>query len=306
MPGKPDQEQAKILVVDDVPTNIQVVSNILREEYHVFFAVSGPSALELAMREVPDLILLDVVMPEMDGYEVCERLKADPITEEIPVIFVTGQEDEEDETRGLDAGAIDYLTKPVSPAILRARVRNHLELKRRGDILKSLTHLDGLTGIANRRRFDEMLEREWRRCRRNEKPLSLLLMDVDFFKRYNDHYGHIAGDDCLKAVASALAGVVKRPADLMARYGGEEFVALLPETVAPGAQEVGEAIRRAVHDLDIPHAESEVSERVTVSVGCATLVPGGSKVPLELVEAADGRLYTAKEEGRNCVRGISL
>ena len=297
---------AKILVVDDVPTNIQVVSNILREEYHVFFAVSGASALDLAVREMPDLILLDVVMPEMDGYEVCERLKADPITEEIPVIFVTGQEEEEDETRGLDAGAIDYLTKPVSPAILRARVRNHLELKRRGDILKGLSHLDGLTGIANRRRFDEMLEREWRRCRRNAKPLSLLMMDVDFFKRYNDHYGHIAGDDCLKAVAVALCSVVKRPGDLVARYGGEEFVALLPETVAPGALEVAEAINHAINDLDIPHAESEASGHVTLSIGCATLVPGGNKVPLELVEAADGRLYTAKEEGRNCVRGVTL
>ena len=184
-------------------------------------------------RRSPDLVLLDIKMPGMDGYEVCRRLKQHATTRDIPVIFVTALGEEEDETRGLDAGAIDYITKPVSPRILRARVRAHLSAKDAQDRLAELSRIDELTGIANRRRFDEMLALEWRRNLRQRMPLSLVMCDIDYFKAFNDSHGHVAGDRCLRCVAVAVAGAMRRPTDLPARYGGEEFAALLSAT-GPG------------------------------------------------------------------------
>ena len=221
-----------VLIVDDAPANIEVLSEALSDEYEVLFATSGQDALDVAAEQHPDLILLDVMMPEMDGYEVCTRLKGDTKTQTIPIIFVTAMDHEEEETKGLNVGAIDYLAKPIRPAIVRARVRNHLELKRYRDNLECLSSTDGLTGIANRRRFDEFLDREWLRARRCQTPLSLILMDIDLFKGYNDHYGHLAGDDCLRHLAREMTACLRRPTDLVARYGGEEFACLLPDTDA--------------------------------------------------------------------------
>jgi PleD family two-component response regulator len=232
-----DIKKQSVLIVDDMVSNIEILSGVLGSEYDVLFATSGKDALDIAHDQTPDLILLDVVMPDMDGYEVCAKLKADEKTRDIPVIFVTAMDQEEDESKGLNAGVIDYITKPVRSSIVKARVRNHLELKRYRDLLKELSTVDGLTGIPNRRRFDEVLESEWRRARRNQTPLSLLLMDIDFFKAYNDHYGHVAGDDCLRQLAKGLAEIVRRPADLVARYGGEEFVLLSNLGCKPGPGE---------------------------------------------------------------------
>lgn len=293
---------AKLLIVDDEPLNIEMLGEILGDDYDIVFATNGEDALRLSSSEQPDLILLDVVMPGMDGHAVCRRLKGDAHTHDIPVIFVTALSNEGDETCGLDLGAIDYITKPVRAQIVRARVRNHIELKRSQDLLKSLSRRDGLTGLANRRAFDSRFEQEWHRAQRNGTPLGLIMIDIDHFKTFNDTYGHLPGDDCLKRVASALAGAVERPADMVARYGGEEFACILPETDASGIAEVGEHLRAAVYDLAIPHAQSSVCDIVTVSLGgvCRSPTPGDRYQ--DLITAADGMLYEAKENGRN--RGV--
>ena len=293
----------KVLVVDDVPSNVQVLSRILKDEHEIYFATDGAKALELVQTQMPDLVLLDIMMPGMDGYEVCTRIKANPATRDIPVIFVSARGEVEDETRGLEVGAIDFITKPISPPIVKARVHNHILLKRQADTLRQLSFLDGLTGIANRRRFDEVLAREWRRCGRSRLPLSAVMIDVDRFKAYNDLCGHHAGDVCLRTIARVLAEQVRRPADLVARYGGEEFVCLLPETDPAGAARVAETLRAAVEGEGILHPDSPAGPHVTVSLGHATLVPDGDCPPGRLLALADEHLYAAKKAGRNRVAG---
>ncbi|CAK0758257.1 two-component system, chemotaxis family, response regulator WspR [Azospirillaceae bacterium] len=295
------EPRQKILLVDDIPSNIKVLSSILKHELDVFVATNGFDALDVALHERPDLVLLDVMMPDMDGYEVCRRLKADPRTQAIPVIFVSAMGEIEDETRGLEAGAIDYLTKPISPPIVRARIRNHLELKRQRDILEQISLIDGLTGIANRRRFDEVGSQEWRRSLRNATSIALILIDIDDFKKFNDLYGHVAGDECLKMVAQTIASQARRGGDLVARYGGEEFVALLTETATPEAVLVAENIRQAVASLNISHKNSSAIPFVTISLGVASLIPTPNDDLETLINMADHLLYQAKKSGRNRV-----
>jgi len=244
-------------------------------------------------------VLLDVVMPGIDGFEVCKRLKSDPALRDIPVIFVTARDSAEDETLGLEVGAVDFIAKPISPPVVRARVRTHVALKRQTDLLRSLAFNDGLTGVANRRWFDERLQVEWLRCRRNRMPLALILLDLDHFKAYNDHYGHQAGDDCLRAVAAAMKARLGRPADLLARYGGEEFVCLLPETPLDGALAKADDLGRAVQDLAIAHAAAATAPVVTISRGVAAMLPEQGHEPAELLQRADAMLYAAKHAGRN-------
>lgn len=293
--------QAKILIIDDSPTDIRILSSILGKDYRLLFATNGSEGLDITMRERPDLILLDVLMPGMDGYETCARLKADRLLRDIPVIFVTALDEVSEETRGLEVGAVDYLTKPISAPIVKARVRTHLELKRHQDALRQLACLDGLTGIGNRRHFDELLEQEWRRAARTGQPLALILADIDDFKAYNDHYGHLAGDECLRLVASTLATAIKRSMDLLARYGGEEFACLLPETDSTGAVVVARHLVKAVAELRIPHAYSGAAACVTISAGVASIVPSQEGSAYALVQATDTCLYRAKKEGRNRV-----
>ncbi len=297
----------RILIVDDAPENIRILAQALKSEYKTTFATTGEQAIKFAMsEEPPDLILLDIMMPEMDGYEVCLRLKAEHKTKNIPVIFITAMNQEQDETKGLEIGAVDYITKPFSMAIVKARVRTHLELKRHRDILENLSSLDGLTAIPNRRRFDEVLQTEWRHCIRESSPLSLVMIDIDYFKNFNDTRGHQAGDDCLKRVAKALANSVKRPMDVVARYGGEEFAAILPKTDRDGSVFVAETMRDNIESLNISHPNSPVSDYVTISLGSATVFPEHRLIPDILVKAADDALFQAKREGRNCVRGIDF
>ncbi|ANC92196.1 GGDEF domain-containing protein [Azospirillum humicireducens] len=296
----------KILVVDDIPSNVHVLSRILKDEYDIYFATDGEKALDLVQVRMPDLVLLDIMMPGMDGFEVCRRIKGDPATHDIPVIFISAKSEVEDETRGLEVGAIDFITKPISPPIVKARVRNHLLLKRQTDLLRSLSFLDGLTGIANRRRFDDAMSREWRRCARAHLPLSLIILDVDHFKAYNDQYGHQVGDECLRVVAEVLSERTRRPSDLVARYGGEEFVCLLPETDGPGATRVAEDLRAGVAERRIPHAQSPVAPFVTISLGVATVIPSAAGSPDRLAEIADQLLYRAKRAGRNRVQDATV
>lgn len=293
-----------LLLVDDLAENIDILGAALGEDYHLRVALDGEKALALARSARPDLILLDVMMPGMDGYQVCQALKRDPQTQHIPVIFVTALGTVGDEEHGLNLGAIDFLVKPVSPPIIRARVRNHLNLKLKTDLLESLALLDGLTNIPNRRHFNEAAETEWRRAQRAQTPLGLIMADIDFFKDYNDHHGHGAGDDCLRRVAATLADEgIFRPGDLVARYGGEEFIALLPDTDAAGTALLANRFRDAIEALHLSHGHSSVSPWVTVSVGFASEVPQGENSLLALIETADRHLYQAKAAGRNRAQG---
>lgn len=300
----PNDTAPIVLIVDDMPFNVKVLRETLKCDYRVEVAGNGAEALERARGEPqPDLILLDVMMPDMDGYEVCRQLKSDPLTAAIPVIFVTAKDDEADQEQGFELGGIDYITKPFSLAVVKMRVRTHIQLKRQTDALERLAYADPLTGIPNRRQFLETLEREYRRALREDSALSVLMIDVDHFKAYNDHYGHGAGDDCLRQVATALARALFRPGDLIARYGGEEFVAVLPQTDREAAAMLAERLRQAVLDLDYPHARSSTGDRVTVSIGGATTSLHAAADSLEaLLAQADQMLYRAKDGGRNrCV-----
>jgi diguanylate cyclase (GGDEF)-like protein len=278
------------------------LGSAIRPEYRVRVATGGHQALGIVESgDPPDLILLDVMMPEVDGFEVCRRLKANPRTRKCPVIFVTALDEETNEELGFNLGAVDYIAKPFSIPVVRARVRTHIALKKQADLLEQLSHIDALTQISNRRRFDEMFDQEWRRAVRDRKPFSVLLIDVDHFKDYNDRYGHGAGDECLCRVASCLARSVARPADLVARYGGEEFVVLLPDTGGEAARGIAERMCAGVRELNIPHACSSAAAFLTISVGCATADPPGEGMPQRLMEAADRALYQSKAAGRNRV-----
>lgn len=292
----------RVLIVDDIPDNIRVLSRMLADDGHqISAATNGRQALRLAAACAPDLILLDVMMPEMDGYEACTALKADPQLCSIPIIFITALSDVEDETRGLDLGAVDYITKPFKESIVRMRVRTHLELKRQRDILQQLSHFDGLTGIPNRRAFDERLDQEWRRSVRSGERLAAAMIDVDYFKQYNDAHGHLAGDDCLRRIAGTVAEGLTRGGDFVARYGGEEFIGLISGVDSEGLAGVAEKLRVGIEALQIPHHASPVSPWVTISIGAAISRPTPETTPSSLIEAADQQLYAAKRLGRNRV-----
>jgi diguanylate cyclase (GGDEF)-like protein len=297
----------RLLLVDDQPIHIQVLYRALSADHQLFMAHNGEQALKLCREHLPDLVLLDVVMPDMDGFEVLAKLKSQPETVDIPVIFVTAHGGDEIETHCLQAGAVDFIPKPVNPNVVKARVKTHLTLKFQSDLLRDMAFMDGLTGVSNRRYFDERLGVEWGRAQRTGAALSLVLLDVDFFKKYNDHYGHQAGDDCLRQMAAILKAELKRPADLVARYGGEEFVCLLPDTSLDDALVLAHRMLKAVRQRQIPHLYSDVAPVVTISLGVATRegAGAGSKAS-HLVALADAQLYQAKNGGRNQVCGARL
>lgn len=303
---KQNSEQM-ILIVDDEPANIRILVELLRPEYALRVATNGETALRIALSDAPpDLILLDVMMQGVDGYEVCRRLKNDPRTESIPVIFITAKGHERDEIKGFEAGAIDYVAKPFNPVIVKARVQTHAELKRHRDFFKNLSFCDGLTNVANRRRFDEYLATSWDFACRESSPLSLILLDIDHFKQFNDTFGHQAGDECLKRVSQALQSSLKRKIDLLARYGGEEFGCILPKTNLHGTLLIAERFRESILDLQISRDRSSDSGCLTVSQGAATIVPGSGSSPGALIKAADEALFKSKQEGRDRIYGIDL
>ncbi|AFZ25473.1 diguanylate cyclase (GGDEF) domain-containing protein [Cylindrospermum stagnale PCC 7417] len=317
-----------ILLVDDTPDNLRLLSKMLElQGFNVRKTVSGKMAIQAAKLEPPDLILLDINMPEINGYEVCRQLKSQAETANIPIIFISALDQTTDKVMAFEIGGVDYITKPFQESEVLARVKNQLiirqqqqqliiqnqqlqqeicERKRAEEALVLANHqlnlfalLDGLTGVANRRKFDEFFGLEWQQLFREKLPLSLLLCDVDFFKKYNDTYGHLAGDHCLQQVAKTIALSVKHPADLVARYGGEEFAVILSNTNSNGAMYVAEVIRKEVHNLQIPHAQSRVDEYVTLSIGVTTIVPNLDISPDTLIAIADKALYAAKAQGRN-------
>jgi diguanylate cyclase (GGDEF)-like protein len=293
-------ENGRILVVDDAMENIQILHQALKDEHEVLFALNGEKALELALEQQPDLILLDAVMPGMDGYAVCDALNASPRLQDIPIIFVTALNQPEDETRALEAGAVDFISKPFNVAVVRARVRSQLTIKRQADAMRELSMTDGLTGVANRRCFNDTIDAEWRRCARGNLPLSIIMIDIDHFKLYNDRYGHQAGDLCLQQVSAAMKRCATRPQDMLARYGGEEFILLLPQEGPDGAEVVAQRILDEVRQLRLPHAASTTAPHVSISLGLASALPPlGSSDSSALIRTADSHLYHAKHSGRN-------
>ena len=306
----------KALLIEDTLTSATLVSHQLRNiGIEPIVARNGETGIELYKQERPDLILLDIIMPGMDGFEVARRIRQlEQFGEWTPIIFLTARTSDADLEKAISVGGDDYLIKPVSETVLAAKVRamqriaqmrfSLLVLTRKLDDanqeLTRLSSLDGLTGISNRRQFDETLLREWRRLGRQGRPLSMLLCDVDFFKQFNDGYGHQVGDECLKAVARTLRDTLRRPADLVARYGGEEFAVILPDTEITGALQVAEAMRSAVEGLNITHRYSKGGSVVTISIGVASTTPSrtGSDSSV-LLKRADDALYQAKQAGRN-------
>ena len=290
-----------ILLVDDQPINIQALYQAFAADHQVLMATGGEQALAVCSAKRPDLVLLDVEMPGMNGYEVCRLLKENAATRDIPVIFVTGHSDEAAETLGLDLGAADFISKPINPRIVRARVRTQLTVKAHADLLRQQAHLDGLTGVFNRRCFDERLAAEWSRAARAGSALSVVMADVDFFKRFNDLYGHVAGDGCLQAIGAVLKDVFRRVEELPARYGGEEFAVILPGAGPETAQQAAEKLLRAVEALRIPHATSDAGPHVTLSLGYVSARVTAGTTPDWFITWADEGLYRSKAAGRNRV-----
>lgn len=295
--GVPLTDKARILVVDDQPINIQIINQILVDDYQVFFATSGDEALDFCSKSPPDMVLMDVVMPKMDGLTTCKIMKQTPELATIPVMFVTALQKQNEENACWEAGGIDYLIKPVNPATLRNRVKAQITLKFQTDLLKRMVYLDGLTAVYNRRYFDDFLRQQMAQAKRTEQSLSLLLVDIDYFKQFNDHYGHLSGDDQLKVVAQCLGSVLRRPTDIVARYGGEEFACVLPHTDSKGAQFVAQELVNSVAALAIPHQLSPYNI-LTISIGVA-VVDGTEQSNEDLVSKADKHLYKAKNTGRN-------
>lgn len=288
-----------VLVVDDQPSNIQLIYQLLKDDYEILMATSGQQAISVCQQHRPDLILMDVIMPDMSGWEACRVLKNTSEIGNTPVMFITALTGEDDENACWDAGAVDFLTKPINANTLKHRVKAHLTLKHQSDLLRSLAYMDGLTGISSRRHFDQYMEAQVAQAFRKQTPLSVLLLDIDYFKQYNDRFGHLAGDDCLRHVAKVIKSCTLRPTDLCARYGGEEFVMVLPDTDQNGLTHIAQRLKQTLEDSAVSHPCSP-TELLTVSAGGATYLPTKTMCSAEqLLILADTLLYQAKAQGRN-------
>lgn len=305
----------KILLVDDSKTNQLIMQAFLKKLGHeVLTGDDGQQAIEIYNKDQPDLVLMDVIMPVMDGHEAARAIRQNN-DDWVPIIFLSGKVSPKDIAMGIEAGGDDYLTKPVDYTILEAKLkamqrisemRHRLldmsaDLERANDELRHLANVDGLTKIANRRYMDDFLTTEIARAVRYKQPLSVILSDVDHFKLYNDHYGHLEGDDCLKKIAATLDGVCQRSTDVVARYGGEEFAIILPNTNAENGQAIAEQLRRAIEDLAIPHLGHTEFSICTLSLGVYTSIPKQDATIESLLQKADFALYQAKKGGRNRV-----
>ncbi len=296
------EKRATILVVDDERINIQILNNALGEQYNILAAMTGERAIAVASESLPCLILLDIVLPDISGHDVCRALKSNELTQHIPIIFITAQSGADDELIGLELGATDYFRKPFVLPLVKARIRNQIELVQKTAELERLAWIDGLTGISNRRRFDQRFFDVCKYAKRNKRCISILLLDIDFFKQYNDHYGHLKGDEVLKKVARTLEQSASRPLDLVARYGGEEFVILVTDSSEAEGAILAEKVREKIEELAIPHIKSTIHKALTVSIGVTTSSNKDSEFDCrKLLEVADRCLYEAKSMGRNKV-----
>ncbi|MDZ8139886.1 MAG: PleD family two-component system response regulator [Nostoc sp. DedQUE04] len=307
MKATAQESQSLVLIVDDEPFIRMILRHFLeREGYQIVEAQNGIEAINLFNQLHPDIVLLDAIMPDMDGFECCTQLELLDCNKHTPVLMITGLEDQESVDRAFAVGAMDFVTKPIHWPVLRQRVKRLIQqsqlqqkLETMNLELQRLVTIDGLTQVANRRRFEEYFSQEWQRLKREQRPLSLILCDVDFFKLYNDTYGHRVGDRCLQKIAQAIKDIIKRPGDLVARYGGEEFAVILPNTDTKGAIHVADQICHAVRALAIPHQNSQVNSHVTISVGFTTEIPQPDSDLEEMIAAADRALYEAKAAGRD-------
>ncbi|MBK9026417.1 Diguanylate cyclase (GGDEF) domain-containing protein [Candidatus Propionivibrio aalborgensis] len=306
----------KTLVIEDSTSSLKLLCSYIEKiGISTIPAENGATGIDLFLSEHPDLILLDIILPDLDGYEVARQIRLlEPPGEWTPIIFLSSMNKDKDIEMGIAAGGDDYLLKPISEVVLAAKIRamqriiqmrqSLLVLTRKLDSanqeLKRLTSLDGLTGIPNRRHFDEVLAREWRRAMRQGEELSILMCDIDFFKNFNDTFGHQKGDECLRQVANALADSLDRGGDVLARYGGEEFIAVLPGTTLEGASFIAAQMRQSICQLNISHPDTPFG-KVTASFGVASAVAMPETDPLKIVGAADTAMYKAKKSGRNRV-----
>lgn len=291
--------ESTLLIIDDDPDTIQILSSILSEQGRILFATSGEQGMRMAENYRPDVILLDQNMPGQNGYETCRQLKQNAVTRDAAVVFVTAQSGVGDEVRAFEMGAVDFISKPFSPVVVNARIRNQLTIKRQSDALKQLADMDGLTGVFNRRYLDRQGDVEIRRHHRQGFSLAVALVDVDHFKAFNDFYGHLAGDDCLRSVSRALSDAVRRPGEFVARYGGEEFALLFPYTTYDQLQKIGDWLRSAVRAVAIQHESSATADIVTVSAGLAAGVPTSGATISDFIQQADTALYASKKAGRD-------
>lgn len=317
-------EVARVLLVDDQAIVGEALKRMVEGEpdIELRFCMDPTRAMNEAIEFRPTVILQDLVMPDVEGLVLLRFFRANPTTKTTPIVVLSSKEDPKTKQEAFKLGATDYLVKFPDQIEVVARIRAHsrsylaqqqrdeayralrdmqAELEKKNSELQRLSSLDGLTGIANRRRFDEYLEQEWLRAARNGKRLALILVDIDHFKAYNDSYGHQGGDACLKQVARTLDSELKRAADVVARYGGEEFVVVLPDTDLQGADIIAGKLRGAVEALHIEHANSKTAPHVTISLGVASTLPREGGIPAALIEMADEALYKAKESGRNQV-----
>jgi len=301
---KSDYDHARtkpaVLIVDDEPSSLKVLDKILSEDYEIYMAKSGGEGLELAASEKPDLILLDVMMGDMSGYEVLKQLKDNPEIALTPVIFITGLSTAEDEEKGLILGAADYITKPFLDVLVKARVKTQINNVRQRREIERLSMTDALTGISNRRGFDLRLSIEWAHAIREKTPLAIMLIDLDKLKDYNDAYNHTQGDLMLKSVARFLVSAIKRSQDIAARIGGDEFAILLPNTELQPAAEIAQTLRKNIEASRIVTIDGDLTT-MTISAGVACIRPVPEDNVEDFVQIADNRLYRAKNMGRNMI-----
>jgi len=288
----------KILVIDDEKINIMALAQLLKPMYDVIVATDGASAIEAAIKHIPDIILLDIIMPEMSGFDVLVKLKDNSITMNIPVIFLTGLNNVEDEEKGLSLGAVDYIKKPFNQTIVKARIKTHLKMSDYIKTIEKLCMLDALTGLPNRRGFDQRIEAEWGRASREKKPLGLIMIDIDNFKNYNDTYGHPQGDTLLQTIAEILNKTMNRSSDIAVRWGGEEFCILLPDTDINGTYNIAEHIRINVLETSVP-CTIDKTTNITVSLGADSRIPQNGDSYPDFISDVDKLLYKAKKEGKN-------
>ena len=294
------QKEFTILITDDEKFNLDILGRILSPLYNILIARNGERALELAKQNRPDLILLDVIMPDMTGFDVITKLKESDATVNIPVIFITGLTDAADEERGFFLGAVDYIAKPFNRSIVKARVNTHIKIIEQMRTIERLGLIDSLTKISNRRGFDSRFSADWGRAIREQTPVSFMIMDIDKFKVYNDTYGHHQGDAALRTFAKTTLQTLSRSTDFVARWGGEEFVILLVNTDMNGAAEVAENVRKNAEAMEIP-AEDGFITKITVSIGVNSIIPDNDTSSEDFMYKADQALYRAKETGRNRV-----
>ncbi len=299
----------QIMVVDDSRTQRYVINQYLAQlDCEVISCESGEDALFKVSEKVPDLIILDVEMPGLSGFETCKALRGLLQDHWVPIIYLTARTEPKDIVEGLNVGGDTYISKPVHEDVLSAIAKAMLkvssiqaELMKANQKLDEVAHYDVLTQVMNRRGYEDMFERLWKDHHRKKAPLTIMIMDIDHFKKYNDNYGHIQGDQCLRQVAQTLKSALKRPIDILARYGGEEFVVLLPGTDEEGAQIVANRFIQAMQKAKIAHEFSDTQPYVTVSIGLSQ-VRFGQETRKEVLQRADKALYEAKESGRNCVK----